>query len=224
MASPAPDSGAGRPVSPAESGAVVYYYRAAVIRSNAWRNIVDNTTDWAVASTAGMLSFGIAGSGNRHMILFVAHFFIFMFLMIEARRYSYYTSIDWRVRLIEREYFANMLLGNPAADAGPWKARLAADLIRPHRPLSIWGAMTLRLRRTYIWIFLILTLTWIARVTTYPAPAASLRQLWAQSGFASVPGWLFWFALTGLYVVLLTAVRSLPATRKRLEDEGFSIG
>jgi hypothetical protein len=28
----------------------------------------------------------------------------------------------------------------------------------------------------------------------------------------------------GLYGVLLAAVRSLPATRKKLDDEGFSIG
>lgn len=207
-----------------QSGAVVHYYRAAVTRSNAWRNIVDNTTDWAVAATAGMLSFGIAGSGNRHMILFVAHFFILMFLLIEARRYSYYTSIDWRVRLIEKEYFANLLLGRPEAESGAWKRRLAEDLAHPHRPLTIWGAMTLRLRRTYIWIFLILTLAWISRVTTHPAPVSSLRQLWEQSGFAAVPGWIFWGALAALYCVLLTAVRSLPATRRRLEAEGFSIG
>ncbi len=36
-----------------QTGAVVHYYRATVTRSNAWRNIVDNTTDWAVAATAG---------------------------------------------------------------------------------------------------------------------------------------------------------------------------
>ena len=30
------------------------------------------------------------GAGNRHMILFVAHFFILMFLLIEAQRYCFY--------------------------------------------------------------------------------------------------------------------------------------
>jgi uncharacterized membrane protein len=221
---PAPPEILDRPDPPLQTGAIVHYYRAAVTRSNAWRNIVDNTTDWAVAATAGMLSFGIAGGGNRHMILFVAHFFILMFVMIEARRYSYYISIDWRVRLIEKEYYANALLGNPAAQRGEWRMRLAEDLLRPHRPLSIWGALTLRLRRTYIWIFLILTLAWVSRVATHPAPARTLRQLWEQSGFSAVPGWLFWIALAGLYALLLAAVHSLPATRRKLEKEGFSIG
>ncbi len=207
-----------------QTGAVVHYDRATVTRSNAWRNIVDNTTDWAVAATAGMLSFGIVGGGNRHMILFVAHFFILMFLMIEARRYSYYLSIDWRVRLIEKEYYAKVLLGNAAAQRGEWRVRLAEDLLRPHRPLAFRGALTLRLRRTYIWIFLILTLAWVARVATYPAPVGTLRQLWEQSGFSTVPGWLFWIALAGLYALLLSALHSLPATRRRLEREGFSIG
>jgi uncharacterized membrane protein len=154
--------------SPLPVNAIVHYYRAAMNRSNAWRNIVDNTTDWAVAATAGMLSFGIAGAGNRHMILFVAHFFILMFLLIESRRYSYYISIDWRVRLIEKEYFAAILEGGAAARATGWRQRLAGDLVQPHRPLSIWAAFSLRLRRTYIWMFLILTFAWISRVCTYP--------------------------------------------------------
>lgn len=144
----APPGGIDRSEMMLQTGAIVHYYRAAVTRSNAWRNIVDNTTDWAVAATAGMLGFGLAGGGNRHMILFVAHFFILMFLMIEARRYSYYVSIRWRVRLIEKEYYANALLGNLAANTGDWRKQLAADLVRPHRPLTIWGALTLRLRRT----------------------------------------------------------------------------
>ena len=82
-----------------QTGAVVHYYRATVPRSNAWRNIVDNTTDWAVAATAGMLSFGIVGGGNRHMILFVAHFFIFIVIVISAHffigRFNFFTAVGF---------------------------------------------------------------------------------------------------------------------------------
>lgn len=209
---------------PLPVGALAHYYRGAMARSNAWRNIVDNTTDWAVAATAGMLSFGIAGPGNRQIILFVAHFFILMFLLIEARRYSYYISIDWRVRLIERDYFASVLLGQPEAGGGSWRKRLAQELLTPHRPLDLWEAFSLRLKRTYIWIFLILTLAWIARVTTYPEPVTSFSQLWAQSGFSSLPGWLFWLVICGIYVILISALRQIHAINGRLEAEGFSIG
>ncbi len=134
-----------------------------------------------------MLSFGIVGGGNRHVILFVAHFFILMFLMIEARRYSYYLSIDWRVRLIEKEYYARSSSGMrpPSAASGGCASPRPPP---PHRPLAFRGALTLRLRRTYIWIFLILTLAWVARAATYPAPVGTLRQLWEQSGFPRFRG------------------------------------
>lgn len=206
------------------ASAIVHYYRGNMARSNAWRNIVDNTTNWAVAATAAMLSFGFSGGGSRHVILFLAHFFILMFLVVEARRYSYYTLIDWRVRLIERELFANLLKGRAEAGKGPWRERLAEDLWHPHRFLSLWGALTIRLRRTYIWIFLILTLSWTARVTTYPRTVASLSQLWSQSGFAFIPGRVIWLVLTALYFVLAAALFSASRTRERLETRGFPIG
>ena len=62
------------------------------------------------------------------------------------------------------------------------------------------------------------------RVTTYPAPAGAFRLLWEQSGYPPIPGWLLWIVLAGPYAFLLAAAHSLPATRKRLEQEGFSIG
>jgi hypothetical protein len=35
---------------------------------------------------------------------------------------------------------------------------------------------------------------------------------------------VFWFALAGLYAVLIRGLLNVPTTRKRLEEEGFSIG
>ncbi|MDD5555734.1 MAG: DUF2270 domain-containing protein [bacterium] len=205
-------------------GAIVHYYRGAMTRSNARRNIVDNTTDWAVAATAGMLSFGISGEGSRHIILFAAHFFILMFLMIEARRYSYYIAIDWRVRMIERHYYANVLLGLPEAASGAWRRRLAEEILHPHLPLDFWSSFSIRLRRTYVWIFLILSFAWVARVATYPRPAASLGLLWEQSGITALPGWCLWAALALLWIVFIAALRRNPAARRKLEREGFAIG
>jgi len=47
--------------NPAEISALVHFYRALVTRSNTWRRIVDNTTNWAVAATAAIFSFGFSG-------------------------------------------------------------------------------------------------------------------------------------------------------------------
>ena len=210
---------------PVEMNAMTHFYRAMVTRSNAWRRIVDNTTNWAVAATAAMFSISFSSGEEGHVILFLAHFLILMFLMIEARRYCFYTAIDWRVRMMETNLFANILAGErEAAGRGPWRERLAKFTVEPHQPLSIWAAMSLRLSRTYIWVFFLLTAAWIIRVGSYPEPASSLAQLSAQSGFEYLPGWLIWLVLLGLYTVLFKAVFSLKKTKKCLDQEGFCLG
>ena len=209
----------------AEINAVVHFYRALVTRSNAWRRIIDNTTNWAMAATAAMFSFGFSGREAGHIVLFLAHFLILMFLMIEARRYCFYTAIDWRVRLLETELFARILAGDrQTAGEGGWRDKLARYVVTPYQPLSIRQAASLRLSRTYIWVFLLLTFAWLIRIASYPETVSSLSQLSAQSGFRFVPGWITWLVLFGLYILLAGAIFSLRKTKQRLDREGFSLG
>lgn len=209
---------------PAEMNAMVHFYRALVTRSNAWRRIVDNTTNWAVAATAAIFSFGFSGGETGHAVLFLGHFLVLMFLMIEARRYCFYTAIDWRVRLMETGLFAGILAGDREAAVGSWRKKVAKCTVSPYQPLSIREAMSLRLSRTYIWVFLLLTAAWLIRVASHPDPVSSISQLSAQSGFRFVPGWTVWLVLLGLYAVLFRAILSLKMTKHRLDEEGFSIG
>jgi uncharacterized membrane protein len=208
--------------NPAEISALVHFYRALVTRSNTWRRIVDNTTNWAVAATAAIFSFGFSGGEAGHAVLFLGHFLVLMFLMIEARRYGFYTTIDWRVRLMETELFAKILAGDRDAVAGgAWREKLAKCTLCPYQPLSIREAMSLRLSRTYIWVFLLLTAAWLIRVTSYPETVSSFSQLSAQSGFKFVPGWAVWLVLLGLYSVLLRTILYLKKTKHHLDEEGF---
>ncbi len=210
---------------PVEMNAITHFYRAMVTRSNAWRRIVDNTTNWAVAATAAIFSFGFSGGEAGHAVLFLGHFLVLMFLMIEARRYCFYTAIDWRVRLMETELFAKILSGDrEAAAVGPWRKKLAKFTVCPYQPLSIREAMSLRLSRTYIWVILLLTAAWLIRVTSHPETVSSFSQLSAQSGFKLVPGWAVWLVLLGLYAVLIRTILSLKKTKHRLDEEGFSLG
>lgn len=208
-----------------EMNAVVHFYRAMVNRSNAWRRIVDNTTNWAVAATAAMFSISFSGGAAGHVILFLAHFLILMFLMIEARRYCFYTTIDWRVRLMETDLFSAILAGDrEKAGRGEWRKNLAKYTVSPHQPLTIWAAMSIRLSRTYIWVFLLMTAAWIVRVASFPEHVRSFSQLWEQARFEFLPGWLIWVVLLVLYGVLLAAIKSLRKTKKRLDHQGFSLG
>ncbi len=208
-----------------ESNSITHYYRAMVTRSNAWRRIVDATTNWAVAATAAMFSVGFSGTGVGHAVLFLAHFLILMFLLIEARRYAFYTTIDWRVRLMETEFLAAILAGDrEKAGRGEWRQILTDSTLRPHQPITIWEAMSLRLSRTYIWIFLLLTAAWFIRIASFPEPVSSLAGLWRRGGFDYLPGWATWLAIFALYAVLGRAIFSLRRTRRRLDRQGFCLG
>src|SRR5690606_16854323 len=70
------------------------------------------------------------------------------------------------VRRLERQYFAAVLapLSEPEPDPD-WARWLAADLRVPRFRISMGGALTRRLKRNYIWMYLILLLSWAVKIT-----------------------------------------------------------
>ncbi|NJL29111.1 MAG: DUF2270 domain-containing protein [Thermoanaerobaculia bacterium] len=69
---------------------MVHFYRAEVSRSTAWRSRLDATTNWAVLTCAGMLSFAFAGEHHSHILLLLTNLIVLSYLLIEARRYRYF--------------------------------------------------------------------------------------------------------------------------------------
>jgi uncharacterized membrane protein len=90
---------------------------------------------------------------------------ITLLLMIEARRYRFFDVYRDRVRLLECHYFAEAInsVGEPDEN---WTVRLASDLKSPRFNISLLAAMTRRLRRNYVWMFLILLLAWLLKIST----------------------------------------------------------
>ena len=80
-----------------------------------------------------------------------------------------------------------------------WADHISADLLAPHFTISEWEAIGRRLRANYLWIFLLLALSWALKIYIHPAPIPTLtpedrRTFWdiferrATVGLA--PGWL----------------------------------
>ena len=95
--------------------AMVHFFRAEVARANTWRMRLDNTTNWAVITTGAIISFAFASGGisaltNSHAVIILNVLLVTVFLIIEARRYRYYELWSSRVRLIETDFFAAMLV------------------------------------------------------------------------------------------------------------------
>ncbi|GAB4241521.1 MAG: hypothetical protein Kow00109_17000 [Acidobacteriota bacterium] len=171
--------------------AMVHFYRGEVSRSNTWRSRLDNTTNWAVVTTAAVLTFAFSSIEHSHVVILISLLLIFLFLVIEARRYRYYELWALRVRLMETDFFAAMLR-SPHRPHEEWSARLVASLLNPEFPISFWEAIGRRLRRNYIWLFTVMGLAWVLKLVLYPAEAITFPRFLEHAALGSIPGdWVF---------------------------------
>jgi len=160
--------------------AMVHFFRAEVTRANVWRQRLDTTTNWAVVATGATLSIAFSQPNIHHGIIILNTMLVTLFLYIEARRYRYYELWSYRVRLMETDFFAAMLVP-PFHPSPDWAESLAENLLSPSFPVSMWEAFGRRLRRNYLWIFLILGIAWVAKYWLFPAPPADLQEFISHS-------------------------------------------
>jgi uncharacterized membrane protein len=178
----------GHQMQPAEfSNAMVQLYQAEMQRANTWRTRLDHTTQWSVVATGAALLLGFANPQQYANVLILSTLFVSLFLWIESRRYRYYELWSHRVRLMETDFFAAMLVP-PFAPSPEWAESLAESLLQPNFPISMWEAFGRRFRRNYIFLFLIMGLTWLARGYLVPTPAATLAEFVARSAVGPIPG------------------------------------
>ena len=180
----------GYQMRPAEfNSAMVHLYRGEVQRSNTWRTRLDNTTNWAVIAAGAALSFALSDPNHHYGVIILDTLLVTLFLWIEARRYRYYELWSHRVRLMETDFFAAMLVP-PFAPHPEWAESLAASLLNPEFPISMWEAFGRRFRRNYMWIYLVLAIAWALKGLLHPTPATSWTEFLDRSAVGPVPGWI----------------------------------
>lgn len=185
--------------------AMVHFFRAEVTRANVWRQRLDATTNWAVVTTAAVLTFVFGSeSVDTHSVIVLNMLLITIFLYIEARRYRYYELWSYRVRLMETDFFAAMLVP-PFRPAGDWAESVAENLLQPNFPISMWEAFGRRYRRNYLWLYLLLILAWFLRITLYPDPVASWEQIMQRASLGMLSGEIF-LGVGALFNVALLAI------------------
>ena len=113
--------------------AMVHFFRAEVNRANVWRQRLDTTTNWAVVSTGATLSIAFSQPEIHHSIIILNTLLVMWFLLIEARRYRYYELWSYRVRLMETDFYAAMLVP-PFHPSAEWAESLAENLLAPSFP------------------------------------------------------------------------------------------
>lgn len=170
------------------STAMVHFFRAEISRANVWRQRLDATTNWAVITTGAAITIAF-NQTSHHGVILLNSILVTLFLYIEARRYRYYELWSYRVRLMETDFFASMLVP-PFHPAPDWAESLAENLLHPDFSVSMWEAFGRRFRRNYFWIYLILAMAWIAKTALWPNTVTSPEEFISNASIGSLPGWL----------------------------------
>ncbi len=197
--------------------AMIHLFRAEIQRANVWRQRLDTTTNWAVVATGATLSIAFSQPNIHHGVIILNMMLVTLFLYIEARRYRYYELWSYRVRLMETDFFAAMLVP-PFHPAPDWAESLAETLLAPSFPISMWEAFGRRLRRNYLWIFFILIAALLAKYWLFPIPPADLAEFVGRSSIGPVPGSIVLSMSLG-YCVFLIFVAVFTATMTRATGE-----
>jgi uncharacterized membrane protein len=210
-----------RNVTPAEFGTTLaHFYRGEISRANIWRVRLDATFNWAVLTTGGTLSFAFGSVESPHVVILMNTILVTVFMFIEARRYRYYEVWSSRVRIIETDYIAPLLSPKVRAVTSRevWAEHLAEDLLRPHFTVGLWEAVGRRMRRNYVWVFLLLALSWFVKIAIHPTPVGSMREFLIRSSVGSLPGWIV-IAIGVIYNGLLFAITVLTIHSSSDDDE-----
>jgi len=184
------------------TAAMVHLFRAEINRANVWRTRLDLTTNWAIVATATAVPFAFNDSGGNHFVLLVSSMLVSILLYIEARRYRYYELWSSRVRLMETDFFATMLVP-PFRPSSDWGEALAENLLQPRFGVSIPEAVGRRLRRNYIWIYSLLLLAWLAKLWLQPEPTTSWSVFLERASLGPVAGTLIVSLYLAFFVLLL---------------------
>lgn len=183
--------------------ALVHFYRGERGRADAWRARLDPTTNWAVVTTGGMLSFAFSSPEHSHVTLLLANLLVVVFLGFEARRFRYFDVWRSRVRMIEENFFIPIIRRNLVSPRENWREWVAADLDQPKFKITFMEAVAIRLRYNYVWILLVILFAWLAKIHIHPTPARS-----AEEAFARLPVGPFshWTILGGVAMFYTAAV------------------
>ena len=205
---------------------LAHFHRAEIARMSSWRDRIDRTSNWAMTVVAALLSVSLSTPTAHHGVLIFAMVLVLLLLRIEARRYRFYDVYRSRVRQIERYYFAQVFSPQPDFAAN-WQSILGEGLREPRFLISYADALSRRLRRNYVWMFVILLCAWVLKVVTpnlqnsgsQSLDAHTLEAALANAALGPLPGWLVIAAIIGFYGFLTYSV--LRKTDDR-DEPGYS--
>ncbi len=195
------------PTTPAEYvNTLAHYYRGEMARMQSWRDRMDRTTNWAITVVAALLSVSLSSAQAHHGVLLFGMVLVYLLLVIESRRYRFFDVYRRRVRLVERNYYGAIFAADNFTEHD-WMRELGRDIRNPQFFVTLNQAISRRLRRNYIWVFLILLLAWTLKTTTSVLQPkigqaefiGSTMEFVNNAAIGYIKGWLVILAVIGFY-------------------------
>ncbi len=201
--------------------AVVHLYRGELYRANSWRIRLDMTTNWAVLTSAGLLSFAFTDPNHSHWSLLVGLALISIFWGFESRRYRYADVWYSRVRRIEENFYGPILRRDPTSPETEWGQLVAEDLFHPRFKIGRLFALRSRLLRNYWALYVVLLLSWAVKVCVHPDVAQGEMELRQRLGSGLLPWWIPLAYIGTLVACLFALVLFGPRGSGRKHDSGY---
>ena len=176
---------------PGYVNAMSHFYRGELGRIMVWRQRLDITTNWAITSSTAIITFAFSSREVPHIIFFFNLAIVSVMLWIEARRYRFYDAFRARVRMLEAHFLVPMVMENRDLLQGEWKKLVCEDLILPSFKISAFEAVGRRLKRNYVFIFVLIIVAWITKIFLHATtPMNTFASFYHAMRVGHIPSWL----------------------------------
>src|ERR1700730_12792218 len=175
---------------PGYVNAMSHFYRGEMGRIMVWRQRLDITTNWAITSSTAIITIAFANREVPHIIFFFNLAIVWVMLWIEARRYRFYDAFRARIRMLEAHFLVPMVMENRDLLQGEWKKLVCEDLILPCFKISKLEAVGRRLKRNYVFIFILILVAWITKLFLHANAAIdSVPSFYRALRVGHIPSW-----------------------------------
>ncbi|MEP6778232.1 MAG: DUF2270 domain-containing protein [Chthoniobacterales bacterium] len=179
---------------PGYVNAMSHFYRGELGRIMVWRQRLDITTNWAITSSTAIITIAFSNREVPHIIFFFNLAIVWGMLWIEARRYRFYDAFRARVRMLEAHFLVPMVMENRELLQGEWKKLVCEDLILPSFKISKLEAIGRRLKRNYVFIFILIMVAWFTKIFLHAAaPIDGFPGFYRALRVGHIPSWLVAF-------------------------------
>jgi len=184
--------------------AMSHFYRGELGRIMVWRQRLDITTNWAITSSTAIITIAFSNREVPHIIFFFNLAIVWVMLWIEARRYRFYDAFRARVRMLEAHFLVPMVMENRAMLQGEWKKLVCEDLILPCFKISRLEAVGRRLKRNYVFIFILIMVAWITKLFLHATGAIdSVPAFYRALRVGHIPSWFVALIFAGTLISVI---------------------